>query len=49
MGHDKTGHAVGVVHQIYSCARLQVPQPNAAIIMTCKNVNAFDISQSSHD
>ena len=37
--HDQACDSVGVVHQVHSCACLQVPQPDAAVIMTCTSIS----------
>ena len=38
--HDQACDSVRVVHKVHSCARLQVPQPDAAVIMTCTSISA---------
>ena len=47
--HCKACDCVAVVHQVHSCASLQIPQPDGAIIMTCMCSIGKLISESSLD
>ena len=46
--HDQACDSVRVVHKVHSCARLQVPQPDAAVIMTCTSISAHTQCAAAH-
>ena len=37
LSHGEAGDGVSVLYQVHSCGRLWVPQPNAAVIVTCNS------------